>query len=141
MSTLSGKPVEQTDASEFLSRRLNEEPNAGGVPGMEDGNAPPSAYAPKRLRVVSSAPAESATVVDFGTAPPRFLMRDNKSRAEQQRPEPRLVVDSVDGPMRLHSMAGDAAAPRRRPLDLDEVNFQSEPNQRQAAAQEAVEDS
>jgi len=138
MSTLSGKPFDQAGATAFPSRRLNEEPNAENEPKVEDADAAPSAYAPKRLRVVSSAAPEPQAVVDLGAAPPRFLMRDNKPRAEQQRVEPRLVVEPVDGPMRMHSMAGDAAAQRRQPLDLDELNFPSEPNGRHAAGQEAV---
>src|SRR5258705_13904580 len=85
---------------------------------------------------VSSAAAETGPV-DLGAAP-RFLTRDNKTRDQQQRVEPRLVVEPVDGPMRLHANAGDAGAQHHRPVELDGLNQPLEPNRRQSAAPEPM---
>ena len=126
MSTPSGKPFDQTSPPSFPSRRLNEEPLAGHEADEPPGDAAPSAYAPKRLRVISSAAPESSPA--DSEAAPSFLMRGNKPR--EQRVEPRLVVDPVDGPMRMHGAASDAGAQRRRAVDLDEQNS-PEPNRRQ----------
>src|SRR5438067_653484 len=102
MSTLSGKPIDQTSPSSFPSPRLNEEPLVENGDVSEPGAAASaSAYAPKRLRVVSSAaPATPEPDTDDFAAAPSFLTRDKKPRGEQ-RGEPRLVVDPVVGPMRM----------------------------------------
>src|SRR5215470_6235055 len=109
MSILSGKPIDQTSPPSFPSRRSNEGPSTENEANQpQDEAASPLAYAPKRLRVISSAAPATPEPddVDFAAAP-SFLLRDNKQRGEQ-RVEPRLVMNPVDGPMRMHSMAGDA---------------------------------
>jgi len=136
MSTPSGMPVDQTSPAEFPSPQSNDEPNTANEQIGEHGHSSPSAYAPKRLRVVSSVAPEPETT-DLGAAP-RFLVRDNNKTREQPRVEPRLVVESVDGPMRLHSSAGDAGVQRRHAADRDDLNHPLEPNRRQSVAREVA---
>src|SRR5438477_3684989 len=100
MSTPAGKPFDQTSPPASPSRRLNEQPSAENQPASDSDSTSPSAYAPKRLRVVE--PAATQTSTDDMSAAPRFLTRENKPR--EQRVEPRLFVEPVDGPMRLHSL-------------------------------------
>jgi hypothetical protein len=124
MSTLAGKPFDQTNPP-FPSRQSDEQPSADSQP---DGADPcPSAYAPKRLRVVPSTPLETSTN-ELGTAP-RFLTKDNKPR--EPRAEPRLVVEPVDGPMRLHSLQ---AASERPPSETDAASQEKDDLERLEAS-------